>query len=775
MPRPRLSRLLAVPLALAAALLALPAPPAAAAAVPGPVVVVGVGGLRWDDLDAGTPALQALLDTGAAGTLAVRSLRRTTCPLDGWLSVSAGRRAGDAERSPGGPGCRPVQAGFSGPGGAATVTGWEGYRRLAREGTFDAVPGLLGASLAAAAVPTAAVGPGAVVALADEQGRTPVAWPGLAPLPSGAPDPSENATDLADHVGAALDGGARLVVVDVGAIRDRTDREADEPVPADVDGRPAWPDRAAQVQTVDTRLLAVLGELPADATVIVASLADSGRTPHLSLLAATGPAAARGAAGDRYAGVLLGASSTRQDGMAQTTDLFPTVLAAVGLPVPAAAVGSPLVPAAAVADPLDRLERVIDLDAAALAVQPVVPTFFRGLIAAQLVLYGAATLVLRRPSASVTTRRRVLGVLRRTAVVFASVPAATFLANLVPWWRGRHPGLAVSLAVVAFVVPIAVLALAGPWRRALLGPFGVVGAVTALVLAVDVLAGSRLMLSSLMGVQPIVAGRFYGFSNPGFALFATGCLLAAVALADALVRAGRRRDAVLAVAGVGLFCVVFDGAPGLGSDFGGPPAIVPAFTVLALWVAGVRLTWRRTLAIAGATVAVLVALSLLDWLRDPADRTHLGRFVQTVADGGAWQVVRRKALQNLGILLTPLAALLPFAAAFVALVLARPVAWGARPLQLAYDRSPVLRHGLAAFAVLMAIGFALNDSGAAIPAVAATVAIPLLIAASVRALELDEEDRPAGGGGATPRRPTPRPSRAPRAPARARPDGGSRG
>jgi hypothetical protein len=262
---------------------------------------------------------------------------------------------------------------------------------------------------------------------------------------------------------------------------------------------------------------------------------------------------------------------------------------------------------------------------------------------------------------------------------------------------------------------------------------------------VDVITGSHLILSSLMGVQPVVAGRWYGFSQPGFALFSTGALLLAIALADALLRAGRTRWAVLTVIAIGLVAVVVDGLPGLGSDFGGPPAIVPAFSVLALLAAGIRVTWRRAILIALGTIAVLAALSVLDWMRPAEQRTHLGRFVQTVIDGGAWPVVQRKARQNLDILCTSwLSALLPFAVAFVVLVLARPVSWGVRPLQLAYDRSPVLKSGLIAFAVLLFIGFAVNDSGTVVPAVAATVLIPLLIAASVRALELDDETREAG-------------------------------
>ena len=84
---------------------------------------------------------------------------------------------------------------------------------------------------------------------------------------------------------------------------------------------------------------------------------------------------------------------------------------------------------------------------------------------------------------------------------------------------------------------------------------------------------------------------------------------------------------------------------------------------------------------------------------------------------------------------------MPVAVAFVAYVLARPGRSGIRPLASAYERSRALRPALAAFAVLMVIGFALNDSGAAIPAVAGALAVPLLVAVTARALELDDEQR----------------------------------
>ncbi len=79
-------------------------------------------------------------------------------------------------------------------------------------------------------------------------------------------------------------------------------------------------------------------------------------------------------------------------------------------------------------------------------------------------------------------------------------------------------------------------------------------------------------------------------------------------------------------------------------------------------------------------MAVIVLISVLDWARGADDRTHLGRFVQTVIDGGAFTVIQRKALANLGILFTTnLSILVPVGIAFVVLVLARPVSWGSGP------------------------------------------------------------------------------------------------
>ena len=57
------------------------------------VVVIGTGGVRWADMDQ-TPAIQKFASVSAIGSLVVRNVRSSTCPADGWLAFSAGRRAG---------------------------------------------------------------------------------------------------------------------------------------------------------------------------------------------------------------------------------------------------------------------------------------------------------------------------------------------------------------------------------------------------------------------------------------------------------------------------------------------------------------------------------------------------------------------------------------------------------------------------------------------------------------------------------------------------------
>lgn len=672
----------------------------------GPLVVVGTAGLSWNDVSPGaTPALWSMLQRGASAAMTVRSVHSNTCPVDGWLTVSAGSRAGDVE-PPGGakPPCRAVPA-LTGPG---PVPRWDAYAAAAAARSFGSTVGLLGQQLTSHGRCVQAIGPGAAIAAATTSGQV---------------------THYTDFAGPLPLSTCPVTIIDVGSVRDPADVDpADEVQPT--------ASRAVQVAAVDRRVAEVLRAAPADAQVLVASLADAGRSERLRPVALTGPEVPAGS---------LFSTSTRQPALIQLSDLTATVLAEAGVPVPAEVGGAPLevtpVAGATTAGARERLQALTDYDQASHEVHNLVQPFFNGWVYLQLGIYLLVAVVWRRRWGSSATRWRLLRTVAVVAAVASTVPVSTFLANLLPWWRYSSPLLAVVGSVGVFVLAISALALLGPWRRWLFGPLTVVSTVTLVVLAMDVMTGSRLQLSSLMGLQPVVAGRFYGMGNVTFALFATADLLLCTAVANRLRADGRRGLAAASVLVIGLAAVLVDASPMWGSDFGGPPALLPGLAYLLLAVLDIRFTWRKGLLVLAGTVTFLVVVAVLDWLRPVSSQSHLGRFVQTVIDGGAWDVIRRKGAQNLAILFgNPLSLLVPVGLFLVIYILARPTSWGARSLDRAYERAPLLRPGLISLVITLTLGFALNDSGVAIPAVGATLAIPLVIAVSVRSLEDEDQE-----------------------------------
>lgn len=673
----------------------------------GATVLIGTGGITWTDVsEKATPNLWMLLRDGSSAAMSIRSVETNTCPIDGWLGLSAGDRAA-APRTGTGPLQRRPCAPIGEPSGGV-VPGWDTFTQAAASRRFDSKLGLLGEAAEKSNVCIKPVGPGAAVAAAQPEGT------------ADRYSPYSDATLLVDM------NTCPVTIVDVGSVRDPSDlAEAEQPTQGS---------RAQQIAAVDKRIGDVIDAAPGGADFIVASLSDAGMTERLRLAVARGP---------HYGPGQLNSPSTRQPGLIQAQDLPATLMSITGIKAPAGLGGTTLT-----SDPApdnsekraaDRLQKLVDYDLASHEVHSLVPPFFNTFAYGQLVIYLLVLLVWKGKIGGPDTRRRVLGIVRVIAVAAASVPASTFLANLLPWWRFPIPMISIVAAVGLFVALIAYGALRGPWGRAALGPLAFVAAVTVAVLAGDILTGSRLQQSSLMGLQPVVAGRFYGMGNVTFALFATSAILLATAVSSYLVSHRRPRVAALVVVAIAVSAVIIDGAPFWGADGGGPPAFIPGIAYLILSILGLRMTWQRVALIGLGSAGLFFAIAFLDWLRSPDDRSHLGRFIQAIIDGNALDIVIRKGQQNWNILLgnAPLTLLVPAALLFVIYVLARPTSWGSRGLGKAAEKAPTLRAGLIALVITLTIGFLINDSGTAIPAVGATVAVPLIVSVVVRTLEDD--------------------------------------
>ncbi len=680
------------------------------------VVLVGVAGLSWPDVTASeTPTLYELAGSSGAASLTVRTIRSRTCPVDGWLTVGAGRRAadlpdttgdGDADRF-----CREPP----GPlvsAGTTKVPGWDALDDLQARQNYGTVIGSLGSRLEEAGICSTAVGPGAALALANESGEV------------------GSYLDEAEQLTTELIAACPVTVVDLGAL----------PVPGPL--QDDTPERRSAAAEVAPHLADLVDRLPDGTALLVAGVSDSGPAPPpgadepyrvapsgLRVALAAGPAPDGQPFGPRW----LSSSTTRWTGLVQLTDLHATLAAYAGLPNPAAdTVGAQWrATDPHPAEPAETVGQLIGADRATEVFRTQSGPFFQILGIAQVLFFGGALLWLRyRPA----DRGTVLRVVQYVALGVAAFPVASFLANLSRWWLVQRADLVLWASIVAITLGIAAVVLAGPWRHRAYGPPGVLAAFTATVLAVDVATGANLQHSSLLGLSPVVAGRFFGFGNIPFAIFVASVLIATAALAQWLSDRGHSRRRVTgAAAAIGLVAVVIMSAPWAGTNFGGTLSTIPGIALLLIGISGARITvWKLAVAgVAAAAFALLVAW--LDWLRPDDSQTHFGAFFSDLLDGQALEVVQRKAEASLGTLQrSPYYGwLVPIAYLVIGFLV---YGKGVSGVQQVYRRWPVVRYAIWASLLTGAVAFATNDSGIIIPALLLTTGIPLVVSAVAHAV-----------------------------------------
>jgi hypothetical protein len=689
------------PAATAQVAVAIPAPSAG----PHPVVLVGISGLLWSDISpVFTPNLWRLAASGSVGNLVVYAVDTLTCPADGWLTLNSGARALAPRPAPGRCSALPPVASL--PTGRTrtgrTPTGRTPGTPVAAR--VPVMPSLVAFNrqfsenpdwglLAGAARPgncATAIGPGAALALSG-----PAGYVGHY-LPSAA------------SAGAAAFARCRLTVADLGAV----------PVGRQPPGHPA---RAAVIRADDRALGWIRAELPRGAILVVAAPAD-GAVPHLHPIMISGPG---------YGPGLLGSAATRQPGLVTLTDLAPTLLRWREVPVPPGAVGSPLTTA-----PRSSLAAAVrTLTGQDTQTQVYAETFgwfFVAYGAAEAAAFGGIALIWR--GGQPERRRRRAALWRVAGVLAAAVPAGTYLAGLFPWSLQPHPAAWLYGLTACWAAVIGAAALAGPWRRDPLGPPGVVGAMIAAVIAADVITGSRLQLGTPFGLSVTTAGRFYGLGNHEVVLYAAAALFCAGWLGTRALRRGdpaRARTALLTVAGVGLAVVAVSGWPGLGAKVGGTFAMVPAFAILLMAVANVRITPRRAAAAVACGAALVVALALVNYLAPATGPSDIGGFFGQVLHGGAGGTLSRKIGSNVASLTaSDYALIVPPVVVLAGLALARPSWFALTTLPRAWAASPLLRATLTAVWVVAVLGWFAEDSGVAVPASGLPFVLPLAIAAA---------------------------------------------
>ena len=708
------------------------APLVAGSTSPSRVLMVGMPGVRIDDLDA-MPNLSRLAARGAVGALTVRTRTGYPTSVEGYATVGAGTRVdAEAPLAQAFNSGEPLEGGAArdalgrragmAPEGEVVVVGAASAERQAGE-RVSSLPGALGEALHAAGLSTAVVGN------ADTSRPRLVDDPQLGPADPEEPEIPDvsrpAAVAVMDHDGSVdlgrVDSG--LLLADpaapfglradaeevVGAVTEAVGQGADLVVvdPGDLDRARAFAElategqaerhRQAALASVDALLPELVRAAGPDAMVIAFGVTPPAPDWHLTPLVMFGPSVEPGS--------LIHSPATRRPGVAANTDLAPTVLSLLGADRAPGMIGSALrVAESSGGDPQHHIDRLEETDRVAAYRERIYLGTTMGYIGFQAVLYLLAVFVFSR----LGRRGAAAGALRLGVLAVAAHPVATFLHRGIPGihevgWGGVLVLLAVDVLIAAIALRIG--------RGRSLAPLGWIAAVTIVSLVADVTAGAQLQMSSLLGYSFHSAGRFTGFGNQAFAVLASTTILAG---AIHVHYAPRRREALVSVGLLFLFVAIVDGSPALGSDVGGIMTMVPVFGLTWFALAGRRVSWRAVAATIVMTVLALGAAALVDVTRPPEVRTHLGRLVAEVAADGPGpllETVGRKAAANLRTWGSPWV----WGLAVLAISLVTAVAVD-RNWHRILPRGSALRAGVAGTVAAGILGYAVNDSGVVVAA-----------------------------------------------------------
>ncbi|GAA1679345.1 hypothetical protein GCM10009745_23950 [Kribbella yunnanensis] len=453
------------------------------------VVVIGVPGLTWHDVQA-SPELTALVNQSHVGSITVKSAGPNTCPVDGWLTISAGTRAwGSVLGQP----CAQLPAVTDGK-----IADWQTYVDRQAQHHTGAPLGRLGQ----AGYPMCGFGPGAAVALARTDGTVNNWWPQF--------DQQRLASNQ-----------CRDAIIDAGAMPPREGRE---------EARRKVAELVAQARAADGWVLLV---------GVAQELANAHQEPLVAMQLPPDD-------GPRW----LTSDSTRRPGLIQLTDVTATILRGREAPTvdPAGAEtagpldGTPIGfdgdrhtdAAAVIEDRLDTNQRFEQPRPMLVAVSMTI------LVAELLAL--AWFWFTRSPRA-----RRTFNF---TLLTQGGFFIAVFLSTATVWWRWPAPGFSLYCVVLGISALFAVLTQVFLKSYAFLG----IALAAYAILLVDGVLGTPLQFGSMFTDGPVIGGRFYGFGNSTFATLAVAALVVAGWAAQKLIDKSRVQAAlaVLAIGGAAI-------------------------------------------------------------------------------------------------------------------------------------------------------------------------------------------------------------------------------
>jgi len=398
--------------------------------------------------------------------------------------------------------------------------------------------------------------------------------------------------------------------------------------------------------------------------------------------------------GPDYQSGALGSTTTRRDYIVANTDIAPTILNYFHLPTPQEVmIGQPMQSFSE--GKVDRLQTAQEMANQTAMVNRVRVPLVKGYVFLEIIIICLTLFC-------ILLKSKLKALASNLLVAMGVIPFVFLIAGKIPAtndWQYILYTILLSIIITMAVIKIC----KGNYFQGLIA----ITALTLLVLNIDVLLGSSLIQSSVLGYDAMSGARYYGIGNEF-----VGVLMGASILLGAALYQRFPRPWLLGIIGV-----FFAGqsyllaAPALGAQSDGMITAPAAFLVTLILLSGYRISPKIVLSIAGAVLASVFAFTVYDMTRPLELQSHIGRAANQIYQGGwqeAVQIIARKAGMNVKLIRYTI-----WTRVFISILLTlavlvyRPV--GA--MKMIRDKYPLLFKGFAGILLAAIIGGVINDSG----------------------------------------------------------------
>ncbi|WP_066639795.1 hypothetical protein [Desulfolucanica intricata] len=392
----------------------------------------------------------------------------------------------------------------------------------------------------------------------------------------------------------------------------------------------------------------------------------------------------------------LSANSTRRQGIVANTDIAPTILSFWGIDAPQNIVGRPLF--SIHSNNKNTLEEIKQINQQLLINYhhrtPVLKTF----VVLQIIYIILAALIILFSKST-----KVIKLVQKFAIVFLILP---FLLLVYRFFR--VDSLVITIFQLLMVLGLIYLFLSRinisfNYKIALFAMLTSIG------ILVDTLAGSRLVMNSPLGYDPLVGARYYGLGNEFTGVLIGSTIIGIASIFQELKRHGKRLFTFAVAYFIFLTYVLY--SPSLGADAGGLIVAVISLGFFSLRLLGKRVRRKDIILLGLFTFLLLILGAFADLVFNQSRGSHIGQAFSLVIQGN-WteigNIISRKIAMNIKLInYTIWTRVMLASLAVLGLLIYRPVGFFKRM----EDANPYLKKGFEAILVAGVVGFLVNDSG----------------------------------------------------------------